>query len=92
MQPQYTIAGQTAAPQSLVQLPVGVQQGTVMPTQMPASQPSAVPMVTPQAAQYQWYQQVAPAIGTAPVSTPQLTQNPPLQGTLYDLKNCLVSR
>ena len=82
LQPQYTTAGQPAAPQSLFQVPVGVQPANVMQTQVSASQPSAIPMVAPQAPQYQWYQQVPPAVGTAPVSAPQLTQNPPLQGIL----------
>ena len=83
LQPQYTMAGQTAVQQPLVQLPVGFQPSTVLQTQVPSSQPSAVPLAAPQAPQYQWYQQVAPAVGSAPVSTPQLLQNTPLQGMLH---------
>jgi len=79
--PQYTMAGQTAVQQPLVQLPVGFQPSTVLQTQVPSSQPSAVPLAAPQAPQYQWYQQVAPAVSSAPVSTPQLLQNTPLQVT-----------
>ena len=78
-QPQ-TAPGQTPAQQPVVQLPMGgVQPGAVIQPQVPSSQPTAMPMVAP-APQYQWYQQMPPAVGSVATSTP-LAQTTPLQGT-----------
>ena len=79
LQPQ-SVPGLTTQ-QPMVQLPMGsVQPTAIIQPQVSTSQPSSIPAVAPPAPQYQWYQQMPPAVGSVAVSTPQ-AQTTPLQGT-----------
>ena len=79
LQPQ-SVPGLTTQ-QPMVQLPMGsVQPTAIIQPQVSTSQPSSIPAVAPPAPQYQWYQQMPPAVGSVAVSTPQ-AQTAPLQGT-----------
>lgn len=79
LQPQ-SLPGLTAQ-QPMAQLPMGsVQPAAIIQQQASSSQPSSIPAAAPPTPQYQWYQQMPPAVGSVAASAPQ-AQTTPSQGT-----------
>lgn len=69
------------AQQPMAQLPMGsVQPAAIIQQQASSSQPSSIPAAAPPTPQYQWYQQMPPAVGSVAASAPQ-AQTTPSQAT-----------